>query len=78
MGNPSEFTIKELAEKIVALTGSRSVLEYHPLPSDDPVQRRPDISLARERLDWSPTIDLEEGLRRTIVYFQSLLRTAPA
>ncbi|MCP5420600.1 MAG: SDR family oxidoreductase [Gammaproteobacteria bacterium] len=76
MGNPGEFTIKELAEKILALTGSRSVLEYHPLPNDDPVQRRPDISLAQGKLGWSPRIDLDQGLKQTIAYFQALLETA--
>lgn len=73
LGNPGEFTIKELAEKVIALTGSKSRLEYRPLPSDDPRQRQPDISKAREILDWAPTIALEQGLTRTIAYFDALL-----
>jgi len=72
-GNPCEFTIKELAEKIIELTGSRSKLEYKALPNDDPVQRQPDISLAKERLGWEPTIQLEEGLKKTISYFEKVL-----
>lgn len=73
IGNPREFTIKELAEKIVALSGSTSKLVYKPLPVDDPKQRRPDISLAREMLDWEPTIRLEEGLTRMISFFKGKL-----
>jgi len=73
IGNPCEFTIKELAERIIELTGSRSKLDYKALPSDDPVQRQPDISLAKERLDWKPTIQLEEGLKKTISYFEKVL-----
>ena len=76
LGNPGEFTIKELAEKVIALTGSKSRIEYRPLPSDDPRQRQPDISKAREILDWAPTIALEEGLTRTIAYFDALLQGA--
>jgi UDP-glucuronate decarboxylase len=72
-GNPGEFTIKELAEKIIDLTGSSSKLVYKPLPSDDPIQRQPDITLAREKLGWEPTIQLEEGLKKTIPYFDKLL-----
>ncbi len=72
-GNPGEFTIRELAEKILAMTGSSSTLTCKPLPSDDPLQRRPDISLAREVLDWEPKISLEEGLEPTIAYFERLL-----
>ncbi|HPX86733.1 MAG TPA: SDR family oxidoreductase [Candidatus Hydrogenedentes bacterium] len=74
LGNPGEFTILELAQKVIALTGSRSVLEYHPLPENDPTRRRPDISLAEERLGWSPKVPLEEGLTETIRYFDTLLR----
>lgn len=74
LGNPGEFTILELAQKVIDLTGSRSVLEYHPLPENDPTRRRPDISLAEERLGWSPKIPLEEGLTETIRYFDTLLR----
>jgi UDP-glucuronate decarboxylase len=73
LGNPGEFTIRELAEKVIALTGSRSQLEHRPLPSDDPRQRQPDIALAREALGWEPTIPLEHGLTRTIAYFDELL-----
>ncbi|PWC35717.1 UDP-glucuronic acid decarboxylase family protein [Azospirillum sp. TSO22-1] len=73
LGNPGEFTIAELAEKVIRLTGSRSELVYLPLPQDDPKQRRPDITKARNLLDWEPTIQLEEGLERTIAYFRRLL-----
>lgn len=73
LGNPGEFTIKELAEKVIALTGSRSRLEYRPLPSDDPRQRQPDIAKAHEVLGWQPKIALEQGLMRTIAYFDRLL-----
>ncbi|HTH81167.1 MAG TPA: UDP-glucuronic acid decarboxylase family protein [Ramlibacter sp.] len=74
LGNPNEFTIRELAEKVIALTGSRSKIVGQPLPSDDPTQRKPDINLARERLGWTPRIELEEGLRKTIEYFDQLLK----
>jgi UDP-glucuronate decarboxylase len=78
LGNPNEFTIRELAEKVIDLTGSRSALSYRPLPSDDPLQRQPDISLAREALNgWEPVVHLEEGLRRTIAYFDTLLSGRP-
>jgi len=73
-GNPGEFTIKELAEKVIELTGSRSRLEYLSLPSDDPLQRQPDISLAKEALGWEPGVKLEEGLKKTIPYFEQLLK----
>lgn len=73
LGNPGEFTIKELAEKVVAMTGSDSKIIYHPLPQDDPKQRQPDITLAKKTLDWEPSIQLEEGLRSTIEYFKSEL-----
>jgi UDP-glucuronate decarboxylase len=76
IGNPGEFTIRELAEKVIALTGSSSSLIYRSLPEDDPLQRKPDISLARTELGWEPTVMLEEGLERTIAYFRTLL-TAP-
>ena len=72
-GNPNEFTIKELAEKVIELTGSKSDLIHKPLPSDDPTQRQPNITLAKEKLDWEPQVQLEEGLRKTIPYFQRLL-----
>ena len=71
LGNPHEFTISELAGKVLALTGSRSTIIHKPLPQDDPKQRQPDIRVARERLGWSPTIELEEGLRKTIDYFKN-------
>jgi UDP-glucuronate decarboxylase len=74
LGNPGEFTIRELAEKVVKLTGSRSKLEFKPLPADDPMQRKPDISLAKRVLDWQPTIDLDEGLGRTVEYFREFGR----
>ena len=69
LGNYTEFTIMELAEKIISLTGSSSKIFYRPLPEDDPKQRQPDISLAIKNLGWEPKIELEEGLKRTIKYF---------
>lgn len=72
IGNPVEFTILELAEKVIAMTGSDSKLIYQPLPQDDPTQRKPIIHLAKEKLGWSPSVSLEEGLKKTIAYFQSL------
>jgi UDP-glucuronate decarboxylase len=73
LGNPYEFTIRELAERIIRLTGSKSSLVFKPLPQDDPRQRQPDISLARKRLAWEPAVPLEQGLMRTIEYFSSTL-----
>ncbi|MDK1490873.1 SDR family oxidoreductase [Sinorhizobium sp. 7-81] len=73
LGNPGEFTIGELAEQVIQLTGSRSKIVRHPLPVDDPRQRRPDISLATEQLGWRPTVNLSEGLAQTIRYFDELL-----
>ena len=73
LGNDSEFTIKELATKVIALTGSRSQLVYMPLPQDDPKQRRPDTSLAKSVLGWTPKVQLDAGLTRTIAYFDALL-----
>ena len=73
MGNPGEFTIRELAEKVIDMTGSRSELVFKPLPSDDPTQRCPNITVAREKLDWEPKVGLEEGLKKTIAYFDTLL-----
>ncbi|NNM55436.1 MAG: SDR family oxidoreductase [Spirochaetales bacterium] len=70
IGNPGEFTMLELAEKIIHLTGTKSKLVFKPLPQDDPKQRRPDISLAQKELGWNPTVDLESGLKRTIEYFR--------
>ena len=72
LGNPSEFTILKLAEIVLELIGSSSGLVYSPLPSDDPTQRRPDIRLAKERLDWTPEIPLREGLKKTIAWFRSI------
>lgn len=72
IGNPNEFTVRQLAERVIALTGSRSTIVERPLPTDDPKVRKPDISLAKSRLDWEPKIALDEGLRRTINYFQGL------
>ncbi len=74
LGNPVAFTIRELAEKVIAMTGARSQLTFEPLPTDDPMQRQPDISVAKEVLDWEPTVHLDEGLKRTIGYFRNLLR----
>ncbi|MBR4441483.1 MAG: SDR family oxidoreductase [Bacteroidales bacterium] len=74
IGNPCEFTIRQLAEKVISMTGSRSTIEYKPLPSDDPVKRRPDISLAKEKLGWSPKVNLEQGLAKTIAYFEDYLK----
>jgi len=71
IGNPGEFTMLELAEMVLKLTASKSKLVFQPLPQDDPKQRRPDITLAKEKLGWEPTIPLEEGLKRTIDYFKS-------
>jgi UDP-glucuronate decarboxylase len=80
LGNPVEFTIRELAEEVLALTGSKSELTYMPLPADDPRQRQPNITLAKEQLSWAPTVPLSEGLKATIRYFEehALGRTIPA
>jgi len=72
LGNPGEFTIRELAETVLEMVGGPSEIVYRPLPHDDPKQRRPDISLAREQLDWEPKIPLKEGLEKTIAYFKTL------
>jgi UDP-glucuronate decarboxylase len=76
LGNPTEMTIVELAQLVISLTGSRSKIDFRPLPQDDPRQRRPDISRARQLLHWSPKIGLEEGLNRTISYFDALLASS--
>ena len=76
LGNPGEFQIIELARKVLAMTGSHSALVYESLPEDDPVQRQPDITLARTNLDWLPTVDLDEGLGETIRYFERVLSEA--
>ena len=73
IGNPNEFSIMELAEKVIGLTGSKSKIIYRPLPEDDPLQRQPDIGLAKERLGWEPKTQLEEGLKRTVDYFKGEL-----
>ncbi|HWT15108.1 MAG TPA: UDP-glucuronic acid decarboxylase family protein [Patescibacteria group bacterium] len=73
LGNPGEFTIRELADKVIALTGSSSRIEARPLPPDDPKQRQPDITRARDQLGWEPKVDLDAGLRSTIAYFDRLL-----
>lgn len=77
LGNPGEFTILELAQKVIDKTGSRSRIEFRPLPENDPTQRQPDIGRARELLGWEPTVPLDEGLVRTIAYFDELLRESP-
>lgn len=73
IGNPGEFTMLELAQKIIDLTGSSSKIVFEPLPQDDPMQRRPVIDLAKKELSWEPTVNLEEGLKKTIAYFDDLL-----
>jgi UDP-glucuronate decarboxylase len=74
IGNPREFTIRELAELIIEMTGAKSKLRFEPLPSDDPRQRQPDISMAKSTLKWEPKIELREGLAKTIAYFENVLR----
>jgi len=74
MGNPEEYTILQLAENIIDLTGSKSKLIYEPLPVDDPMQRQPDISLAREKFNWEPKVTLREGLGKTIAYFEKIVK----
>ncbi|MBE2262352.1 MAG: SDR family oxidoreductase [Burkholderiaceae bacterium] len=78
LGNPGEFTIRQLAELVIELTGSASKLVFKPLPADDPLQRQPDITLARDKLGWEPTVPLREGLLQTIAYFDQLLSADPA
>jgi UDP-glucuronate decarboxylase len=73
LGNPGEFTVRELAEKVIDLTGSSAKITYHPLPSDDPTQRQPDITFAKEKLNWIPEVSLDQGLIKTIKYFDDLL-----
>jgi UDP-glucuronate decarboxylase len=72
LGNPVEFTMRDLADKVIAMTGSRSTVEFQPLPPDDPKQRQPDISRARSLLGWAPTVPLNAGLEKTIAYFQDV------
>lgn len=76
LGNPYEFTIRELAEMVVEMTGSKSQIEYRPLPSDDPMQRKPDITLAQKHLGWEPKVQLRDGLTKTIEYFDSLRKNS--
>jgi UDP-glucuronate decarboxylase len=78
LGNPAEMTVKSLAERVIALTGSRSKIEYRPLPQDDPKQRQPDIARAKETLGWAPTTPLEAGLAKTVAYFDQLLKSGEA
>jgi len=73
IGNPGEFTMLELAENVLRLVGGKSKLTFHPLPADDPKQRQPDIALAKEKLGWTPTVNLEDGLKETVEYFRTLL-----
>src|SRR5262249_28178947 len=77
LGNPVEFTIRQLAETVIALTGSSSKIAYRPLPQDDPQQRCPDISLAKELLAWAPRVQLSDGLLKTIEDFERLVRASP-
>ena len=74
LGNPEEYRVIELAEKIIDLTGSKSKIVFKPLPQDDPKRRRPDITLAEKKLEWKPRTPLEDGLKKTIAYFDKLLR----
>jgi UDP-glucuronate decarboxylase len=73
IGNPEEFTILDLAKKIISMTGSTSIITKRPLPSDDPTQRKPDITLAREKLGWEPRVSVADGLQRTIDFFRKEL-----
>lgn len=77
LGNPTEYTMRELANKILQLTGSASELTFHPLPSDDPKMRKPDITFAKEAIGWEPHIKLEEGLKKTVEYFEMLFEISP-
>ncbi|MDB4948739.1 MAG: NAD-dependent epimerase/dehydratase [Gemmatimonadetes bacterium] len=78
VGNPGEFTVRQLADQVIAKTGSASTIAFHPLPEDDPKVRQPDITVARAVLGWEPTVSLDEGLDRTIPYFRELLQGVPA
>jgi len=73
LGNPAEFTILELAEILIRMTGSRAKIVFKPLPQDDPTQRKPDITLAQKKLGWQPRVPLEEGLAKTIEYFRGVI-----
>jgi UDP-glucuronate decarboxylase len=74
IGNPHEFTIRQLAELVIEMTGAKSKLRFEPLPSDDPRQRQPDISMAKSILKWEPKVELREGLKKTIAYFENFVR----
>jgi UDP-glucuronate decarboxylase len=76
LGNPGEFTILELAEQVLEMTGSDAGIDYQPLPPDDPKQRQPDIALAKEKLGWTPGVALREGLKSTIEYFRGVVERA--
>jgi UDP-glucuronate decarboxylase len=76
IGNPHEIQVRELAERVIGLTGSRSRIVHKPLPADDPTQRCPDITLARSVLGWGPTVELEAGLERTVAFFRTMLAEA--
>ena len=73
LGNPGEFTMLELAENVIKLTGTKAKIIFEPLPQDDPKQRKPDIEIAKSKLNWEPTVPLDEGLKETISYFKELL-----
>lgn len=77
IGNPNEFTIKQLAEEVIDITNSKSVIKYHPLPQDDPKQRCPDITRAKQQLQWQPTVELRQGIIHTIEYFSELMKEDP-
>jgi UDP-glucuronate decarboxylase len=72
LGNPTEFTVQQLAELVIELTGSKSKIVHEPLPADDPIRRQPDISLARQHLGWQPATPLREGLKKTIDWFKTI------
>ena len=74
LGNPVEFSMRELAELVISITGSSSIITHHPMPADDPAQRRPDIRRAQDHLHWTPSVSLADGLTRTIAHFDTLLR----
>ena len=74
IGNPAEFTIRELAEMVIRMTGSRSMIAFKALPEGDPRQRKPDISLAMDMLGWQPRVELNEGLEKTIAYFRNIIK----
>jgi len=78
IGNPGEFTIRQLARLVIEMTGSKSPLEFRPLPQDDPKQRQPNIDIARSALGWEPAVSLRAALEQTIAYFDGLLKTTPS